>query len=431
MPVNYGASQAVNEGILWTDQRFYYLNPYDMAEEDPNHNAFLQFITKLKVVKAPDPDYRMFQYSQSWDNPNMTVNSGTPNFVLRTQTTDITLDTATYEGVAPADGLMVEVWNSTLSTKKCVAIMTGISGTSGSLVKLTPVWVNGTQASAAGDKWFVMGHSAEEHSGSPDTFSETIEVVHNSASILKTPVEISGTMMEQAELRGYSSELAKERRFKRRDHMLKGNKSLLFSRRIGGITEAATDGGSYAHIKGSNGKRRRTTHGFIPIMEDYASGDRIITQARGSYGWSKFVADMKKVHLNNSGNDPLFWFVGDDYYAWTNYMTQDRSIMGDAKVQIGPTLTHKTFGFRVNTFEHPWGTDVIVRDKTLTRHASGLYSNYACVVDPNHIMRVKYRGTGYQTSIHNPDLDGRKDQFFDDFGLGLTLPSKHSLLIAK
>lgn len=428
MPTS-GAATLLNMGVLYDDQRQFYLNPYEMALLDPNLRPYLAFTTGVrKIVTVPDLDYRMFQYAESWENPNMQVNAAAVALVAGTESNSIAVDN--FEGIVPTTGLMVEIWNSTKKTKKAVGVITTVVDETH--VKIKPLYVNPAAATTADDDWmFMISHAAAEMSGSPETFFEDIEVVYNSISTLKTPVMLSNDLLATKNLRGFSSRLKFERTQKRALHLMKANKTLLYSRRVAGLKVDPKDGTAGAHITDpATGNKIRSTNGFIPIMEDYNDGDRIITQPRGSYSWGRFVDDMKKLYRNTNGEGVLYGFCGDDYFAWINQLVEDRSIMGHARVRLGDVKTSNKFKFKVNQLSHPWGELILVRDKSLTRSSGGVYSNYCLVNDPGHIMRTRFRKSMYETNLLAPGIDGKKEQWFEQIGLGLTQPDKHGILIA-
>lgn len=50
------------------------------------------------------------------------------------------------------------------------------------------------------------------------------------------------------------------------------------------------------------------------------------------------------------------------------------------------------------------------------------------MVDPESVNHVTYRKSKYQTAIQANDIDGIKDQYFSDEGLGITLAERNHLL---
>ena len=60
---------------------------------------------------------------------------------------------------------------------------------------------------------------------------------------------------------------------------------------------------------------------------------------------------------------------------------------------------------------------------------AGIYSGYMVIIDPENVQHVTYRASKYETMIQDNDMDGQKDQYFSDEGLGATLPKTHGYFI--
>lgn len=419
----------VNSGVLYTDRRDFYLNPKETAELWPSVTPFLTLSTKMKTLQAPDPDYRMFQYAASWANAYCVLNeaSGITFPAAGSQLNGagdgnvIAFDGAV--GVHPNVGDVFDFWSSDNATYHGQATVVSVSstGTSGSLTMVSNNLSNATVANDA--IMYLVGNAQEEGSGSPNAWSEELSVVYNSAQIFKTPIEITGTLLANAKLRGSSSELARLRSQKSREHEMKKELAFLLGHKPSGITAVGT------HASGAGSKQIRKTHGIIPAINDYSSAANVHSFSKASLKYAQFVELMKSVYQYGNDEATKVAICGDDFLSWVASFATTTGMEKNLQLTMGQDS--KNFGWMFRGLTHQFGKLDLVRSPLLTNHAGGKYSGYCVVVDPSNVSMVRYRPDQFQAAIQDNDIDGIKDQYFSDCGLGITLPQTHHILVAK
>lgn len=416
-------TQMTNSGVLYTDRRDFYLNPKETAELWPSVTPFLTLSTKMKTLQAPDPDYRMFQYAASWANAYCLHNDGSPTALANVGSS------ATYafdgtEGMYPAVGDVYDVWTSDNATYNGQVVVTAVSATNADEGTFTAVTSKLSNATTTDNGFFyLVGSATEEGSGSPDAWSEDISVVYNSAQIFKTPIEITGTLLANAKLRGSSSELARLRSQKSREHEMKKELAFLLGQKPSGITAVGT------HASGAGSKQIRKTHGIIPAINDYSSAVNVHSFSKASLKYTQFVDLMKSVYQYGNDEATKVAICGDDFLAWVASFATTTGM--EKNLQLGIAQNSGNFGWKFRGMTHQFGQLDLVRSPLLTNHANGKYSGYCIVVDPMNVSMVRYRPDQFQAAIQNNDIDGIKDQYFSDCGLGITLPQTHHILVAK
>ena len=398
-------------GILYTDRRNFYLDPQTTHELYGAVTPFLTFSSrKQKRKKTPDPDFKMFEHRSKFYDMYCTVTGVTSALTVGTETSAFTL--ANMVG-GIQKGSVVDVWNSAKTVYKGQVIVT--TYTSQTSVEVTPTYKSGTPSFASGDYFFIVTDAQVEGSGSPDAFADDLEVAYNSAGIFKTPLEITGTLLN-ASLRGYSKELARIRMEKDKEHKMKKEKAFFFSRRIGGITTAP------AHtVDASSSNYIRTTHGIVPSIEDYNSGSNVLSRQFADFNYDAMVDDMTTMFADVNERGIKYAWAGAGYLAFFSKLSQ-AGFLKDTNIYLNPKSTVTKFGFNVRELETPDGILKLVSSRMMTKTHGGLYTNSAVITDPESIQHVTYRASKYETAIQENDRDGIKDQYFSDEGLGITLP---------
>lgn len=414
----------VNSGVLYTDRRDFYLNPKQTAELWPSVTPFLTLSSKMKVMQSPDPDYRMFQHAASWMNAYCLHNNGSPTALAA----EGSANTYTFDGptgMYPTVGDVYDVWTSDRATYNGQCVVTAVSRTSATEGTFTATTTKLSNATTTDNGFFfLIGSAVEEGTGSPAAWSEELAMVYNSAQIFKTPLEITGTLLANAKLRGASSELARLRMQKSKEHEMKKELALLLGRKDGGITAVGT------HRTGTT-NQIRTTHGLIPTITDYDAGNgtNVHSFSKASLKYAQFVELMKSAYKYGNDNATKVAICGDDFLAWVASFATTTGM--EKNLNLTMAQDSKSFGWQFRSLQHQFGKLDLVRSPLLTNHANGLYSGYCLIIDPENVSMVRYRPDQFQAAIQAPDIDGIKDQYFSDCGLGVTLPQTHHILIAK
>jgi len=271
----------------------------------------------------------------------------------------------------------------------------------------------------ANDPFVIISRGDEEGSRSPEAWSDDLEKVWNSTQIIKTPVEITGTLYNMTKLRGASNELARLRDLKAKEHKMKANRAMMLGVRVGGT------GAPTGHLTGASGYPIRTTMGAIPMLQKYGVADeQVFDRAWATYDIDDFIDDMEKIAQYDNAKTEKFAFAGSSVLAELA-KTGESSFFTRSGGSISLSNWQATsFGFDVRVLTHPFGKLYITWDPSLRYEP---YKNTMAVFDPDHIQRVIYRNDQYQTALQENDADMVKDQYFSDCGLGMTLVEKHSL----
>lgn len=431
--------------LMWTDRRDLYLNQNLVKELYGEVTPFITFAAKLATVKTKDPDFKCFEHRGKWINMTGYVHDACDwSGASSREVADIVLkdsgDSTNCAYITVGD--ILEFRCGTAGTRAdasgtnhtcvandilAVAIVVDYDTTNGADLKyLTPA--ASTIDLADSDPFTIIGNAYNENGRSPSAWSDELETVWNSTQIVKTPLELSGTLMDMT-LKGYPREYERLRQDKFREHKMKLNKTALFGWRIDGNASPSTTGHLTDNmgISTDSATQVRTTMGIIPLIKTYGAADKQYFQRQwASYDMNAFLADMEAFYGNNYNvGSELFAFVG--YHAMTEMSkVGPDSFLGrsGAAIQLSDPKT-TSFGFNVRQLTHPFGTWNLVLDPSFSYYP---YTNSMLVVDPDNVQRVVYRNAVYQTNIQDNDRDGRKDQYFTDEGIGVTMVEKHMFL---
>lgn len=435
--VKYSVSGGTS-GVLYTDRRKFDLDRNRVKELYPTVAPFTTFITKLKSIPTSDPDYKMFEHRSEWVDMKFEVDgAGTWANGSATVGWDIANLDVTATGAANTNvgflvkGLILEFRDAATSIVNGRAVITNVDTQQQiDILSLTM----GASAAAAGladladgDIAYVIGQAHEEGSGSPSAWHTELSLIWNSAQIMKTPVEITGTLLETA-LRGYSNELARLRNQKMMEHKMLKNKHFLFGYRnssaISLLGTSAAGLGSPLHVAGSNSRPIRSTMGIVTALNIYGDSNNKYAFTKATTGYddinSAFQAIFDKVNVKGV----KYGFGAPDVITWfTNSGTGSFVSNSGASIQIASGLSR--FGFPVKVVETGHGDLVLAKDIAF----KAPYTGNLVIVDPANIGHRVFRNPKYETSIQNNDADLVKDQFFSDEGMDITLLETHAIMV--
>tara|TARA_Y100001973_G_scaffold81816_1_gene120718 strand:- start:5528 stop:6832 length:1305 start_codon:yes stop_codon:yes gene_type:complete len=430
MAKNLGAS-----GVLFTDRRDFYIDPQVVRELWTDVAPFTTVISNKETRQTNDPIFKMFEHRNPWVKQQFLLNESTPGTVAASDTANTGNTVDNIEGLGSPDaswiGLVCEVYataNATSGAHKGIVIITAVAANGDISVK------NMTDTAitlANNDVFKVIGNAQGEGQVSPEAWADELEVVYNSTQIFKTPLEVTGTLL-QAALRGESSELARLREMKNQEHKMQKEKAFLFGSRVGGTGMTGTamaDGGR----TDADGKLIRSTYGIISALEEYGSttgdGQNVFTcnvSASGGYGYAEFVDDMEKVfqYVPTSGIKRAFCGAG-ALGEW-NKLSASAGTYGANSgwtVNLGD-MKRDALGFNYRTMETPHGMLQLIPTPALR----GNYNKHMLVIDDDNLFHAQYRSPMYQTNIKSDNgYDGIKDQYMSDEGVGISLIESHAL----
>jgi hypothetical protein len=431
-----------SSGVLYNERRDFYIRPNVVKELWTDVAPFLTVVANQGTISGmADPTFKMFEHRNPWQKQCFSINdSSISDAVIEaggTQTTEF-VGVDGFVGIADGAhlvGLQVEIWNEAETTKKGVALVTEYTS---STIKLKNVSGANTMAQANitiadNDKLYVIGNAQGEGGLSPEAWSDDLEVVYNSCQIFKTPVQVTGTLL-QASLRGESKELARLRDIKSSEHKIQKERAFLFGSNPQGMGHAS--GGAFANIEDitdKDGRVTRTTMGIIPALERYGndgSGADPYSQnvfAKADVAdYSKFVDAMEKVfqYVPTVGMKRAFVGAGALGY-WSKMSSDSGTFSGDSgwAVNLGD-MKRDALGFNYRVLETPHGMIQLVPTPALR----GPYSKHMLIVDESNLFHAQYRKPAFQASIQPNDADYVKDQYFSDEGIGVSMIESHALI---
>ena len=439
-------------GVIYTDQRRFYLDK-EVSELWKSVAPFLTFSSKMRSKTTTDPDYKMFQHSAGWtnmrfqlnDSPNAWGSNGIPGQTVVWDAIDgivglPALDTTNYLGLAGKiyddDGND----DGTLGTFLGHGFISASSGTNVTITSLgNPEHATYNTAQPADNAFFVVTHSLSgEETVSPAAASDNLEVVWNSASIIETSINVSGTLAA-AGLRGYSSDLARLRNDRTMLHKMKLNNMYYHGMRPTGIGGTAYGTGSpgstsdatfISHVSDANSKVVRSGMGVIAALKRYGRSElthgeqNVFTLNQATYKYDHFVDDSAKVFQYVPTAGLLYGFCDMRFMSFFSKVSQ-AGFLGNsgAKIEISDFKLDKV-GLNVRDMISPSGIIRLVYDPALKNEANGTM----VLVDPAHIGQVVYRKTRIKFDVKtDDDYDGIKDNIRSDEGPWLDLIQKPSL----
>ena len=427
---NLGAS-----GVLYTDRRDFYIDPQVTKELWTDVSPFTTVISNKETRQTNDPLFKMFEHRNPWVKQHFSNNSDTDNLTPDAATdTTITVDGVTNMSMDDsAIGYVCECWNAAETTKNAVVVIKSV--TSSTVVVVETLWTRTGSALAMVDDdiFIVVGNAHGEGSSAPDAWADELQVVWNSTQIFKTPLQITGTLL-QASLRGESSELARLRLQKSQEHKMQKERAFLFGHRYGGTNlgdnlsgstdDAFADGGS----TDSAGNLIRTTYGIVKAIEDFGTSsgaDQSVFTVDSSYAYSNFVDDMEKVFQYVPEVGVKRAFCGAGAMGYWSKLAGVSGMAGNSGWTVNLSdMKRDTLGFNYKILETPHGILQLIPTPALR----GPYNKYMLVVDDSNLFHAQYRSQMYQTNIKTDNaFDGVKDQYFSDEGIGISLIESHNL----
>ena len=431
------AKNLAASGVLYTDRRDFYIDPQVVKELWTDVAPFTTVLSNKETRQTNDPVFKMFEHRNPWVKQKFAFNAGVAIGDPDTGATSAVIAVDGIVGLEAAataawQGLIVEAWNAAETTRKAVLLIIDADG--GGDVTCKALWTSddGAYTTVDGDICHVIGNAQGEGEESPEAWADELEVVWNSCQIFKTPLEITGTLL-QASLRGESSELARLRLQKNQEHKMQKEKAFLYGVRgdsagAGGTNLGAGNTFDDFGRTGVGGGKVRTTYGIVSALNAYgaASGDdQSVYTIDSSYKYGDFVDDMEKVfqYVPTSGVKRAFCGAGALGY-WSKMAGSEGFAGGSGWTVNLSDMKRDTLGFNYKVLETPHGIMQLIPTPALR----GPNNKYMLVIDDDNLFHSQYRSPMYQTNIKtNNAYDGVKDQYFSDEGIGITLIESHNL----
>jgi len=420
-----GSKNLGSSGILYSDRRDFYIRPNVVKELWTDVTPFTTVVANQSTMSGlADPTFKMFEHRNPWVKQQFNLKTAIANNAMPSadaETTSVNIDGAVgIELGANLKGLEVEVYSNAHAPKFRAVITTA----SASAIKMKLLGPKGTNAIVATDYAMIIGSAMGEGTNSPSAWADDLAVVYNQCQIFKTPVEVTGTLL-QASLRGESKELARLRDMKSQEHKIQKERAFLFGENLGGLS------GAFASAEGVHdvdGNTIRTTMGIIPAIKNagLTGDDKNNYIASDVNTYAKFVDVMERVfqYVPEAGMKRAFVGAG-ALGHYSKLSGASGTFGGDSgwTVNVGDTERDK-LGFNYRVLETPHGAIQMIPTPALR----GPYNDYMLIVSDENLFHAQYRKPQFQASIQAPDYDGVKDQYLSDEGVGISLVESHCLI---
>ena len=415
-------------GVLFTDRRNWYIDPQTYTELWTSVTPFISGLMSRAGSRRDlaDPLFKLFEHRNPWQKQELVTTTAAT--IGNDDNADaLTISSGTgLPAYAAANnaflGLVFEVWNSTKTTRRGVGICTAVGAGTISLKNLSTT----SMTTVSGDILVCIGHLSGEAEVAPEAWSDELVVVWGSTGIIRTTVEVSGTLL-QASLRGANKELERLRAQKLQQHKL--HQERLFMRGHSMLGTNMDAGGTFADNwrTDANSRKIRSSMGVITAIETYGatSGDyQNVFDKTGGMSFNDWVDITEKVfqYLPMSGIK--------DFYCGPRAMSYWSKIDAEGKLRTGfsvslSELKSDTLGVNFRILETPFGVARLIYTPSLKRE----YQNYMIYITPENLFHAVYRPLKYFTNIltdNNPDLV--KDEYMSDEGVGMTLIESHGII---
>ena len=440
--------------VLFTDRRMFYPEA-EVYEYWKNITQFLTWISNIEKKMTPDPLFKIFEDSPTFQNQYFYINDGN-NYVIAANGTESSapaIDNITNltQGATADDSMMnllVEIWNSTGTTKKGQAFVYDVPSS-------TTITLKTTKATAItladNDICRVIGTVRAEKSVAGESYYNELSVAWNSTHYYSLPVEVTGKLYKESKLRGVSNELGRLRVKKFKEAKMQVQNMLLKSSSTLGTNLTGADTFTEANLRtgqdpeGTTGAVR-TTYGYIPILEDYGivTDGTISTQAGVNIGagmhansnifnisvasldFDKFTDVSKIIHDKREGNT-IPGFCGFGFLGEIAKLVQNKAFGFLGQVQLGDNAINK-LGFDVRNLFTPFGTIQLIPTKALANEYE-----YTCLLPNDQAIGIReYEAWQYLTNIKTDNnYNGIKDVINYDAGLQMNLLPTHHIINLK
>jgi len=429
-------------GFQNPDQRKLYDFSDRVAELMPEESPFFVYLNKVAKNPVDDPVFRFLENRTvtNWTSRNFNlaaaVNSGSA--VTAGNSYDFSVDDGSGSAISfLTKGMVVAVntvdstagWSQALvRVESAPSIGASATAFTGRIVDVSNANVTGYNVLSDNDACQIVGTSFEEGTGSPDTFSDTLDDDYGYTQIFKTACELTNTAIATRH-RGYANEFDRIWAQKLREHKVDIERAMLFGQRarVNGIQY--TEGLAGHIVKNVN-----------PTADDsalsYSSGSayyRSVAQAELTY--DRLLADMEVIFDPARGGAserlvlaslPVITFfnkMGDGAFVDA---TQGYS---NSPYRYNMEKAEGAFGHELSQINTVHGSLYLVKEPLFRGMASGMM----LMADMSNLSYRPLVGNGVnrdtqiQTNVQASDEDLRKDMILTEAGLEITLPEVHAL----
>ena len=430
-------------GFQNPDQRKLYDFSDKVAELMPEESPFFVYLNKVAKNPVDDPVFRFLENRTvtNWTSRNFSlaaaVNGGSA--VSAGSPYDVTVDDGSGSAISFLTKGMVIAVNTVDSTAGWAQVLLrvesaptiGSSSTafSGSVIDVSNSNVSGYNVLADNDACQIVGTSFGEGTGSPDTFSDTLDDDYGYTQIFKTACELTNTAIATRH-RGYANEFDRIWAQKLREHKVDIERAMLFGQR------ARVNGVQY-----TEGLVGHIVKNVNPEVGDgalsYSSGSayyRSVAQAELTY--DRLLSDMEVIF------DPARGGAGERLVLASLPVITFFNKLGDgafldASIGSASNMPYRmnfdkadgAFGHQLLNINTIHGSLYLVKEPLFRGMASGmmLMADMSNLAYRPLVGNGLNRDTQIQTNVQSADEDLRKDMILTEAGLEITLPEVHAL----
>ena len=424
------------------DQRKLYDFSDRVAELMPEESPFFVYLSQVAKVATDD---NIFRYLENRTVTNYTarnfslaaaVNGGSA--VSAGDLHDFTVDDGAGSSIGFITKGMVLAVKSVDDTNGYSQVLVRVESApnvqsanttfSGRVIELSNSNVSGYNVLADNDECQIVGTSFGEGTGSPDTFSDTLEDDFGYTQIFKTACEMTNTAIA-TRYRGYANEFDRIWAQKLREHKVDIERAMLFGQkaRVNGVQYTE---GLVGHI----------VKNVQPVTDDsafsYSSGNpyyRSVAQAELTY--DRLLADLEVIFdPARGGSSERLVLASLPVITFFNKMGDGAFIDASVGHANGPYRVNMnnvqgSFGHQLMEINTVHGSMFLVKEPLFRGIASGfmLMADMSKLAYRPLVGNGLNRDTQIMTNVQNADEDLRKDMIMTEAGLEISLPECHAL----
>lgn len=424
------------------DQRKLYDFSDRVAELMPEESPFFVYLSQVAKVATDD---NIFRYLENRTVTNYTsrnfslaaaVNGGSA--VSAGDLHDFTVDDGAGSSIGFITKGMVLAVKSVDDTNGYSQVLVRVESApnvqsanttfSGRVIEVSNSNVSGYNVLSDNDEAQIVGTSFGEGTGSPDTFSDTLEDDFGYTQIFKTACELTNTAIA-TRYRGYANEFDRIWAQKLREHKVDIERAMLFGQkaRVNGVQYTE---GLVGHI----------VKNVAPVTDDsafsYSSGNayyRSVAQSELTY--DRLLADLEVIFdPARGGSSERLVLASLPVITFFNKMGDGAFIDASVGHANGPYRVNMnnvqgSFGHQLMEINTVHGSMFLVKEPLFRGIASGfmLMADMSKLAYRPLVGNGLNRDTQIMTNVQNADEDLRKDMIMTEAGLEISLPECHAL----
>jgi hypothetical protein len=424
------------------DQRKLYDFSDRVAELMPEESPFFVYLSQVAKVATDDNIFRYLEnrtvtnYTSRNFNLAADVNGGSA--VSAGNLYDFTVDDAAGGSIGFITKGMVLAVKSVDDTNGYSQVLVRVESApnvqsanttfSGRVIEVSNAGVAGYNVLSDNDEAQIVGTSFGEGTGSPDTFSDTLEDDFGYTQIFKTACELTNTAIA-TRYRGYANEFDRIWAQKLREHKVDIERAMLFGQkaRVNGVqyTEGlvghivknvapVTDNSAFSYSSG-NAYYRSVAQAELTYDRLLADLEVIFDPARGGSSERLVLASLPVITFFNKMGDGAFI---------------DASVgQSSSPFRVNMNNVQGSFGHNLMEINTVHGSMYLVKEPLFRGIASGfmLMADMSKLAYRPLVGNGLNRDTQIMTNVQNADEDLRKDMILTEAGLEITLPECHAL----